>query len=240
MPEQLTPLERRVYQYMIDFLAENTYQPSIREIAKQFRIKSTKTVSDLLHSLTSKGYIERDQSRSRGVRILGYAAAGQTQPVPYYGRIHAGEPALLPDNRQGYITVDRRFLPSDDTFFMRVTGNSMSGRGILDGDYVMVSPSARAKDGDVVAVRIGEEATVKTLTHRGMTLVLEPANEGERAIEVGPKDDFAILGVVTGVFRPFFDQPPPAVVLDDVIADHAMATSLPTLPTVSAPSPVVA
>ena len=230
MPEQLTPLERRVYQYMIDFLAENTYQPSIREIAKKFRIKSTKTVSDLLHSLTSKGYIERDQSRSRGVRILGYAAAGQTQPVPYYGRIHAGEPALLPDNRQGYITVDRRFLPSDDTFFMRVTGDSMVGRGILDGDYVMVSPSARAKDGDVVAVRIGDEATVKTLTHRGMTLVLEPANEGERPIEVGPKDDFSILGVVTGIFRPFFDQPPAPKVVDEAIADDAIAAGLPILP----------
>ncbi|MFN2564791.1 MAG: transcriptional repressor LexA [Gemmatimonadaceae bacterium] len=238
MPEQLTPLERRVYQYMIDFLAENTYQPSIREIAKKFRIKSTKTVSDLLHSLTSKGYIERDQSRSRGVRILGYAAAGQTQPVPYYGRIHAGEPALLPDNRDGYITIDRRFLPSDDTFFMRVTGNSMVGRGILDGDYVMVSPSSRAKDGDVVAVRIGGEATVKTLTHRGMTLVLEPANEGERAIEVGPKDDFSILGVVTGVFRPFFDQPPAPAVVEEAIADQAIAQALPSLATASVAAPV--
>jgi repressor LexA len=238
MPEPLTPLERRVYQYMIDFLAENTYQPSIREIAKKFRIKSTKTVSDLLHSLTSKGYIERDQSRSRGGRLLGYAAAGQTQPVPYYGRIHAGEPALLPDNREGYITVDRRFLPSDDTFFMRVTGNSMVGRGILDGDYVMVSPSTRAKDGDVVAARIGGEATVKTLTHRGMTLVLEPANEGERAIEVGPKDDFAILGVVTGVFRPFFDQPPMPAAVEEAIVDQAITASLPSLAGAAVPAPM--
>jgi repressor LexA len=160
--------------------------------------------------------------------------------VPFYGRIHAGEPALLPDNKQGYITVDRRFLPSDDTFFMRVTGNSMVGRCISDGDYVMVSPSARAKDGDVVAARIGGEATVKTLTHRGMTIVLEPASEGERAIEVGPKDDFAILGVVTGVFRPFYDQPQAPVVLDDMVADQSIATALPSLPAVSAPSPIVA
>ena len=238
MPEQLTPLERRVYQYMIDFLAENTYQPSIREIAKKFRIKSTKTVSDLLHSLTSKGFIERDQSRSRGVRILGYAAAGQTQPVPYYGKIHAGEPALVADNRQGYITVDRRFLPSDDTFFMRVTGESMVGRCIMDGDYVMVSPSARATDGDVVAARVGGDATVKTLTHRGMTLVLEPANENDRSIEVGPKDDFAILGVVTGVFRPFFDQPLVQAAVEDAIVDQAIGASLPTLPSASVPSPV--
>jgi repressor LexA len=206
MTEPLTPLERRVYHYLIDFLAENTYQPSIREIAKKFRIKSTKTVSDLLGSLALKGFIERDQSRSRGVRIVGYAGQASTQPVPYYGRVHAGEPALIPDHRIGYLTMDRRFLPTDDVFFLRIKGESMIGRGIFDSDYVLVSPSTRAKDGDIVAARLGEEATVKTLTHKGGTIVLEPANDADRAIEVGPRDDFAVLGVVCGVFRPFMEQ----------------------------------
>lgn len=207
MTEPLTPLERRVYHYLIDFLAENTYQPSIREIAKQFRIKSTKTVSDLLAALSKKGFIERDQSRSRGVRIVGYAGGpARTQPVPYYGRVHAGEPALIPDHRVGYLTMDRRFLPTDDVFFLRIRGDSMIGRGIFDADYVLVSPSTRAKDGDIVAARLGDEATIKTLTHRGATIVLEPAHEMERAIEVGPRDDFAVLGVVCGVFRPFMEQ----------------------------------
>lgn len=216
MSEPLTQLEQRVYHYMIDFLAENTYQPSIREIARKFRIKSTKTVSDLLHALENKGFIERDESRSRGVRLLGFAAAGSTQPVPYYGRIHAGEPMLLPEHRQGFITVDRRFLPSDDAFFLKVKGDSMVGRGILDGDFVMITPSARAKDGDMVAARLGEEATVKTLTHRGSAVVLEPANDSDRAIEVGPKDDFAVMGVVCGVYRPFWEQvPTPTIALED-------------------------
>ena len=206
MTDMLTPLERRVYHYLIDFLAENTYQPSIREIAKKFRIKSTKTVSDLLGSLSQKGFIERDQSRSRGVRIVGYAGQANTQPVPYYGRVHAGEPALLPEHRAGYITMDRRFLPTDDVFFLRIKGESMIGRGIFENDYVLVSPSTRAKDSDIVAARLGGEATIKTLTHKGGTIVLEPANENERAIEVGPRDDFAVLGVVCGVFRPFMEQ----------------------------------
>jgi repressor LexA len=206
MTEPLTPLERRVYHYLIDFLAENTYQPSIREIAKKFRIKSTKTVSDLLASLSTKGFIERDQSRSRGVRIVGYAGQASTQPVPYYGRVHAGEPALLPDHRVGYLTMDRRFLPTDDVFFLRIKGDSMIGRGIFDSDYVLVSPSTRAKDGDIVAARLGDEATIKTLTHKGGTIVLEPANETERAIQVGPRDDFAVLGVVCGIFRPFMES----------------------------------
>ena len=205
MTEPLTPLERRVYHYLIDFLAENTYQPSIREIAKKFRIKSTKTVSDLLASLSQKGFIERDQSRSRGVRIVGHGGQASTQPVPYYGRVHAGEPALLPDHRLGYLTMDRRFLPTDDVFFLRIKGDSMIGRGIFDSDYVLVSPSTRAKDGDIVAARLGDEATIKTLTHRGATIVLQPANDAERPIEVGPGYDFAILGVVCGVFRPFME-----------------------------------
>src|SRR5437763_4417693 len=163
MSEPLTQLEKRVYHYMIDFLAENTYQPSIREIARKFRIKWTKTVSDLLHALENKGYIERDESRSRGVRLLGFTASGMTQPIPYYGRIHAGEPALMPEHRKGFITVDRRFLPSENTFFLKVKGDSMIGRGILDGDYVMVTPSANPKDGDIISARLGEDSTIKTL-----------------------------------------------------------------------------
>jgi len=214
MTEPLTQIESRVYHYMIDFLAENTYQPSIREIAKKFRIKSTKTVSDLLHALANKGYIERDESRSRGVRLLGYASAGATQPVPYYGKIHAGEPALLPEHRLGFMTLDRRYLPSDDVFLMKVKGDSMTGRCIADGDYVLVQPSGKPKDGDIVAARLGDEATVKTLTHRGSTIVLEPANSKDRAIEVGPRDDFAVLGVVCGIFRPFYEQEPAAPVRD--------------------------
>lgn len=215
MSEPLTQLERRVYHYMIDFLAENTYQPSIREIAKKFRIKSTKTVSDLLHALEAKGYIERDESRSRGVRLLGFAATGATQPVPYYGSVQAIEPVLQPANRAGFVTVDRRFLPSDDVFFLRVSGDAMVGRGILDRDFVLVSPSTRAKDNDLVAVRLGMETLVRTLMHRGATLVLEPANMSERAIDVGPQDDYSILGVIAGVFRPFVEQEPVPRLLDE-------------------------
>jgi repressor LexA len=206
MAEPLSPIERRVYHYLLDFLAENTYQPSIREIGKRFRIKSTKTVSDILQSLAEKGYIERDPSRSRGVRLLGFAAAPLTQPVPVYSKIAAGEPALLPEHRQSFLTMDRRFVPSDDVYALRIKGDSMAGRGIFDGDFVLVNPSARARDGEIVAARLGEDATVKTLTHRGAAIVLEPANAADRETVVGPHDNFAVLGVICGVFRSYFDS----------------------------------
>lgn len=207
MAEPLTSLESSVYQYLIDFTAENTYQPSIRDIGARFKIKSTKTVSDLLQSLTRKGYIERDPARSRGVRLLGFAGGFNTQPVPYYGRIHAGEPALLPENRESYITLDRRFVPGPTAFFLRVKGDSMVGKCISSGDYVLINPDVRAQEGDIVAARLGEEATIKTYSLRDGRVVLRAANDGERDITVNPGDDFSVLGVVSGVFRPMADQP---------------------------------
>jgi repressor LexA len=203
MSEPLTPIERKVYHYLIDFLTENTYQPSVREIGREFRIKSTKTVSEILQSLADKGVIERDPSRSRGVRLLGYEGATRVMPVPYYGRVAAGEPALLPENVKGYLTVDRRFLPDDRSFFLKIEGNSMIGRGVLDGDYVLVSPGQDATEGDMVAARIGEGATVKTLSRRDGKTVLVPANPEESEIVLERGDDFAIAGKVCGVFRPF-------------------------------------
>jgi repressor LexA len=211
MPEPLTPIEQKVYHYLLDFLAENTYQPSIREIGKKFRIKSTKTVSDLLQSLARKGFIERDPSRSRGVRLVGFQSVGGVQPVPHYGKIHAGEPALLPEHRSGFLSFDRRFVPSPQTFALQVKGDSMTGRCIADGDYVLVNPATEAQPGDVVAARLGDEATVKTLRREGDTIVLEPAHPAERSITVQPGDDFAILGVVSGVFRSTFDAGVPGM-----------------------------
>ena len=203
MPDTLSTVEQNVYHYLLDFLTEHTYQPSVREIGKRFNIKSTKTVSELLQSLERKGYIERDPSRSRGVRLVGYGGARRTQPVPFYGRIAAGEPMLLPEHRKGYITVDRRFIPSENVFWLRITGDSMIGRGIFDGDYVMIQPGSDVSEGMIIAARLGEDATVKSYTHRDGNVVLVPANPAEQEIVVREDDDFAVIGKVCGVFRPF-------------------------------------
>lgn len=208
MPEPLTNVERKVYHYLIDFLSENTYQPSVRDIGAKFQIKSTKTVSELLQSLADKGYIERDPARSRGVRILGYAGPRNTQPVPCYGKIAAGEPALLDENLKSFITMDRRFTPNERVFFLEASGDSMRGRGIFDGDFIMIDPDTSARDGDIVAARLGDDATVKTFTHRGGRVVLEPANPADDEIAVGSEERLDVLGVVCGVFRSFQELEP--------------------------------
>jgi len=190
MSEPLTQLEEQVYHYMIDFLAENTYQPSVREIARQFRIKSTKTVSDLLHALEGKGYIQRDESRSRGVRLIGFAGAGATQPVAFYEGAEDEHPLASEQNRKAFLTIDRRFLPGPDVYCVKASAGGLASHGILDGDFVMISPSASPKDGDLVAIRANARTHVKPFTPGGS----------------------AILGVVCGVFRPFREQAPAPLV----------------------------
>jgi repressor LexA len=205
MSESLTPLEQRVYHYLLDFLAENTYQPSIREIGRRFRIKSTKTVSELLDSLAAKGFIERDHGRSRGVRLVGFSSIGRQQPVPLYDGVSASEPFLREELRSRFVAMDRSFVPSDDAFFLRAPDDELRARGLLAGDLVLVNPSVRARDGELVAVRIDGTYVVRALEHRGGNVALSSGNDLP-GIVLGPRDDFSVIGVVAGVFRPFHER----------------------------------
>jgi len=202
MPEPLTSTEQKVYYYLLDFLTENTYQPSVREIGRRFRIKSTKTVSEILQSLARKGYIERDPSRSRGVRLLGYEGARRTVPIPVYSEIAPGETPLLPENRAGFITMDRRFVPNERVFCIRAGAAESAQRGILPGDYVIVDPASPA-GGDIVCAGREREGTVRIL----------PQPDG------GPPAASAecerVLGRVCGVFRPYEErEEPPSPALE--------------------------
>jgi repressor LexA len=203
MPEPLTKIERRILNYLVDYLRENTYQPSIREIGKRFGIKSTKTVSEHLQSLADKGHIERDASRSRGVKIIGMNLYPQVLSVPLYGTISAGTPALVRENVAESYEIDRKLVPSADAFFLRVSGDSMEGVGIQDGDLVAVEPvdEGEVKPGDIVAARIDGEGTVKRYFEKDGQVILEPANPDYPPILVHEHDDFTLLGRVAGLFR---------------------------------------
>jgi repressor LexA len=205
MPDTLTKIERKILDYLVDYLKQHTYQPSIREIGRRFGIKSTKTVSEHLQSLADKGYIERDASRSRGVRILGLDLEPASVRVPVYGQIAAGRPALLRANVDREYIVDPRLLGSSDSFLLEARGDSMEGLGILDGDLVMVEPIdvEDVENGEIVAARVSGEATVKRYFARDGQVVLEPANPNYAPVLVREHEDFAILGKVTGLFRHF-------------------------------------
>jgi repressor LexA len=207
MHDPLTPIERRVYHYLIDFLAEHTYQPSVREIGRRFRIRSTKTVAEVLQSLAEKGFIEKTTGRSRGVRLVGYTGVGHTLPIPLYERVNAGEPHLTSENRSRHIAVDRSFVPADDAFFVRASDDGMRDRGVLAGDLVLVNPAVRSREGDAVVARVNGETLVRLISHRGGAVALGTSDGATAEVVLGPRDDFSVLGVVAGVFRPFHDEP---------------------------------
>ncbi|HEX8395302.1 MAG TPA: transcriptional repressor LexA [Longimicrobium sp.] len=205
MPEALTKIERRILNYLVDYLKENTYQPSIREIGKRFGIKSTKTVSEHLQSLADKNFIERDASRSRGVKILGMNLAPAVASVPLYGQIAAGVPVLLREDVVEEFEFDRKLVGSADAFLLEVKGDSMTGMGISEKDMVLVEPVAEdeLQNGDIVAARVDGDATVKRYFANAGQVVLEPANPAYAPILVHDHNDFVVLGRVTGLYRRF-------------------------------------
>ena len=214
MQEPLSKMERRILDFLVEYLRRNTYQPSIREIGRRFGIKSTKTVSEYLQALADKGYIEREASRSRGVRIVGLELQDpQTVSVPYYGKIAAGRPALIRDEAEQEFSLDPRLAGSSDSFFLEVIGDSMEEMGIFEGDLVLVEPLGpeEVENGEIIAARLRGEATVKRFFRRDDAMVLEPANPTYAPILVNGEDDFAMLGRVTGLFRRFTAQHTEAV-----------------------------
>lgn len=202
----LTPVERKVWHFLIDFLAEHTFQPSVREIARQFRIPSTKTVTDLLGSLADKGYIRRAPGRSRGVVIEGFAGGAGTQPVPVVRPV-PGKGMLIEE----HLTLDRALLPGDDAYLIRASVEDAPVHAVREGDLLLVHPGARALDEAPVVVRVGAAILVRPLLRRGATLILRAPRPGGEDLEIGPGDDFQVLGPLAAVLRvtaPRPDEPP--------------------------------
>jgi len=203
MPDTLTRTERRIFDYLVDYLRIHTYQPSIREIGREFDIKSTKTVSEHLQSLADKGYIERDASRSRAVRIRSLDLQSAPVQVPLYGKVAAGPTALADEHRAGSFALDPELAGTASSFFLEVRGDSMRDACILEGDLVLVEPvrENEVADGDIVAARVEGEPVVKRYFLQDGDVVLQPANADYPPMLVRECEDFMILGRVGGLFR---------------------------------------
>lgn len=189
----LSPVEQDVYHFLLDFLAEHTFQPSVREIAKRLKIPSTKSVADLLAALEKKGYVEREPGRSRGVTLVGFAGGAGTIPVPVM-ELH-GTALRTVD----HITLDRRLVAADDAFLVRIAHEAAPAHAVRIGDFALVQPSSRANDGDVVVVRAANVVLVRTMEHRGAVLHLRAPGTGTD-LELGQGDDYVVLGTLAGLF----------------------------------------
>jgi repressor LexA len=209
MRAPLTSIEQKVYHFLLDHLAQHTFQPSVRDIGRHCRIASTKSVTDLLASLEAKGYIEREPGRSRGVKLLGHEGPAGVMPVPVV-RVASGP---QPPVTTSYLSLDRSLVASAECFLVSVEGDDARTLGVHAGDYALVHPVARSREGEAVVVRVGAHALVRTMTRRGQAVVLR-AGDNTDPQELGPHDDYAVLGVLAGVIRPPVARPDDATIDD--------------------------
>ena len=202
MPQPLTDIERRILDYLIEYLRTNTYQPSIREIGHRFDIKSTKTVSELLQSLANKGWIERDPSRSRGVRLLGLEMHPETVTVPWYaGR---GAETSGTEGVHEAFELDRKLAGASGSFIVTMPDDALQGDGIRAADMLLVEPvvEQELEDGDLVVARIDGERRIRRFRSTPGGVVLEASAPAFAPLSVQRgSSGFIVEGRVLSVVR---------------------------------------
>ncbi|MBI3318541.1 MAG: transcriptional repressor LexA [Candidatus Omnitrophica bacterium] len=203
--QKLTSRQEEVLGLIRKHLKRVGAPPTIRELREGLKLKSLRGVTIHLDALEEKGAISRSRF-ARGIRVLeGGSPEGELIEVPVVGRIAAGAPILAEQNIEERLQVDPRLVPAPGCFAVRVHGESMHNAGIMDGDYVIVRPTPTAENGQIVAVLIEGEATVKRFYQEKGRIRLQPENPAIEPIFLHPTGNpsIRIMGRVVGLFRRF-------------------------------------
>lgn len=171
----LTERQSQVLRFIEDLITRRGHSPTIREIGEKFGISSTNGVRTHLSALIRKGYLTKSDYISRGLELTRHLAAG-TARVPLVGSVPAGRPIDAIENVEGEIVLDVTFLPKGDSFSLTVSGDSMVGAGICDGDVVIVRKQNVAQRGEIVVAVVDGEATIKRYFPEGQSVRLQPEN----------------------------------------------------------------
>ncbi|HVP04934.1 MAG TPA: transcriptional repressor LexA [Dehalococcoidia bacterium] len=184
--KDISAKQRRIFEYIRDFIDDHDYPPSIRQIQEACSISSTSVVDYNLRILERMGYIRRDREVSRAIEVThGGARRGRIVPVPIIGTIAAGQPIPVPSadtwqaDPSDSIEVSPDMLGNrENVYALRVKGTSMIDALVNDGDVVLLEATTNAKDGEMVAawLKKEQEATLKKIFREGDRIRLQPAN----------------------------------------------------------------
>jgi repressor LexA len=201
MVRKLTGRQEEVLRFILDYLEQNEYPPTLKEVAGHFGMASVNAVRDHLRALEQKGYLRREADKSRAIAVSGKA---RRRGLPLVGEVAAGSPILSEENFQDYVDLGSYFGGDPSTFVLRVKGESMVEAGIHDGDMVVVHHQPTLESGEIGVVYLSEEAMVKRVFIQGESVRLQPEN-GKMSPVVVSRDDpeFRIGGKVIGVVRKF-------------------------------------
>lgn len=200
---KISKKQLEILEYIKSQILERGFPPAVREICEAVNLKSTSSVHSHLETLEKNGYIRRDPTKPRAIEILDDSfnlTRREMVNVPIVGQVAAGEPILAQENIENYFPIPTEFMPNNQTFLLKVKGESMVNAGILDGDMVLVEQASTASNGDMVVALIEDGATVKTFYKEEGIFRLQPENDSMDPIIVS---EVSILGKVIGVFRFF-------------------------------------
>lgn len=196
----LTKRQKQLVDYLTNYISEHGYAPTLAEVGAYFGLSSLATVHKHLHNLEQKGFIKRQHNHSRALEVSTPEKHELSRKLRMLGTVAAGAPIEAIENPET-ISVPDEFVRHDNTFCLRVKGDSMIEDGIRDGDYIIVEGRDSADNGETVVALIGDEATVKKYYREpGGQIRLQPANAAMQPIMVG-ESDLAIRGVVVGLMR---------------------------------------
>lgn len=199
---KITAKQEEILEYIKSEILNRGFPPAVREICEAVHLKSTSSVHAHLESLERNGYIRRDPTKPRAIEILDDSfqmVRREMVNVPVVGTVAAGQPILATENIESYFPVPAEYMPNEQSFMLRVKGESMVNAGILDGDRVLVRQQQTANNGDIVVALLEDSATVKTFYKEKGYIRLQPENDTMDPIIV--EGDLQILGKVFGVFR---------------------------------------
>ena len=208
----LTARQREIYDFIVQYVDEHGYPPTVREIGEAVGLASPSTVHAHLANLERAGMIRRDPTKPRALELVGRERASSqhgladisgVRVLPLVGQIAAGGPLLAEQNVEDHLAVPELLSSGGEEFLLRVRGDSMIEAGILDGDYVVVRRQQTARDGDIVVALAGtdetaDEATVKRYYREDGRIRLQPENS---ALEPLYPEHVGVLGKVVGLFR---------------------------------------
>lgn len=200
---KISAKQQEILDFMKNEILNKGYPPSVREICEAVNLKSTSSVFSHLETLEKNGYIRRDPTKPRAIEIIDEnfnLVRREVVNVPIIGSVAAGQPLLAVQNIENYFPIPSEYMPNEDTFMLKVRGESMINAGILDGDTILVRQANTARNGDMVVALVEDSATVKTFYKEADHIRLQPENDNMDPIIV---PDCKILGIVFGVFRFF-------------------------------------
>lgn len=200
---KISEKQKEILEYMKTEILNKGYPPTVRDICEAVNLKSTSSVFSHLEKLEINGYIKRDPAKPRAIEIIDEnfnLTRREVVNVPLVGQVAAGQPILAIQNIDSYFPIPAEYMPNQQTFMLKVKGESMINVGIFDGDQILVKQQDSANNGDIIVALVDDSATVKTFYKENGHIRLQPENDNMDPIIVS---DCKILGKVFGVFRFF-------------------------------------